>query len=65
VDGYRRWVRGKVRQLEQMHPELREAPRLRRPRRFGASVAHLDISAVVKASQAISGEIVLGASSKP
>jgi len=61
-DGYRRWgAEGKVRQLEQMHPELREAPTSApTTARFGASVAHLDISAVVKASQAISGEIVLG-----
>jgi len=61
-DGYRRWgAEGKVRQLEQMHPELREAPTpAPTTARFGASVAHLDISAVVKASQAISGEIILG-----
>ena len=58
---YLRWgALGKVRQLEQAHPQLREdstpppATAL-----FGAPVEHLDISPVVKASQAVSGEIVL------
>ena len=59
--GYLRWgALGKVRQLEQSHPHLREdstpppATAL-----FGAPVEHLDIGSVVKASQAVSGEIVL------
>ena len=59
--GYLRWgALGKVRQLEQSHPQLREdstpppATAL-----FGAPVEHLDIGSVVKASQAVSGEIVL------
>jgi PAS domain S-box-containing protein len=58
---YLRWgAEGKVRQLEQSHPELREAPTLPPPTAmFGAPVEQLDIGAVVKASQAISGEIVL------
>jgi GAF domain-containing protein len=59
---YRRWgAEGKVRQLEQLHPELREDP-MPGPvaALFDASVAQLDIGAVVKASHAISGEIVLG-----
>ena len=58
---YLRWgALGKVRQLEQSHPQLREdstpspATAL-----FGAPVEQLDIGAVVKASQAVSGEIVL------
>jgi PAS domain S-box-containing protein len=56
---YRRWgAEGKVRQLEQLHPRLREdleaAPVI-----GGASVAQLDLGAVVKASHAISGQIVL------
>jgi PAS domain S-box-containing protein len=61
-DCYRRWgAEGKVRQLEQLHPELREAPIPPPPTAmFGAPVEQLDIGAVVKASQAISGEIVLG-----
>ena len=60
-DCYRRWgAEGKVRQLEQSHPELREncAPSPATTM-FDASVAQLDIGAVVKASHAISGEIVL------
>ncbi len=58
---YLRWgALGKVRQLEQSHPMLREdstpptATAL-----FGAPVDHLDIGSVVKAAQAVSGEIVL------
>ncbi len=58
---YLRWgALGKVRQLEQSHPQLREdstpppATAI-----FGAPVEHLDIGSVVKASQAVSGEIVL------
>jgi predicted ATPase/signal transduction histidine kinase len=62
-DCYRRWgAEGKVRQLEQLHPELREPPA-----GWGAaagalavSIAQLDTGAVVKASHAISGQIVLG-----
>jgi GAF domain-containing protein len=51
---------GKVRQIEQSHPQLCEdftpppATAL-----FGAPVEHLDIRSVVKASEAVSGEIVL------
>ncbi len=61
-DCYRRWgAEGKVRQLEQLHPELREvqmpAPAATE---LDASLAQMDIGAVIKASQAISGEIVLG-----
>jgi PAS domain S-box-containing protein len=61
-DCYRRWgADGKVRQLEQLHPELRADPTpAPATALFGASVAQLDLGAVVKASHAISGEIVLG-----
>jgi PAS domain S-box-containing protein len=61
-DCYRRWgAPGKVRQLERLHPELREDPAPAPANvMFGATVAQLDIGAVVKASQALSGEIVLG-----
>jgi len=58
---YLRWgADGKVRQLEEAHPHLREdhAPSSSTAT-FGAAVEQLDIGAVVKASQAISGEIVL------
>ena len=59
---YLRWgAEGKVRQLEQLHPQLREEATHAacRPLSFGAPVAQLDLGAVVKASQAVSGEIVL------
>ena len=59
--GYLRWgALGKVRQLEQSHPQLREDPTPPPATAlFGAPVEHLDIGSVVKASQAVSGEIVL------
>src|SRR5208282_1118550 len=58
---YLRWgALGKVRQLEQSHPQLREDPTTPPAiAMFGAPVEQLDIGAVVKASQAVSGEIVL------
>jgi signal transduction histidine kinase len=52
---------GKVRQLEQRHPRLREEPARAGPAAtIGADVEHLDLDTVVKASQAVSGEIELG-----
>jgi PAS domain S-box-containing protein len=57
---YRRWgAEGKVRQLEQLLPHLRENPEPVATAIVGASFAQLDFGAVVKASQAVSGEIVL------
>jgi PAS domain S-box-containing protein len=58
---YLRWgALGKVRQLEQSHPQLREDPTPPTATAlFGAPVEQLDIGSVVKASQAVSGEIVL------
>ena len=58
---YLRWgALGKVRQLEQSHPQLREDPTPSPATAlFGAPVEQLDIGSVVKASQAVSGEIVL------
>ncbi|MGA2702822.1 MAG: histidine kinase dimerization/phosphoacceptor domain -containing protein [Isosphaeraceae bacterium] len=58
---YLRWgAEGKVRQLEQSHPQLREDPTTPpATAMFGAPVEQLDLGAVVKASQALSGEIVL------
>ena len=57
---YLRWgAEGKVRQLEQLHPQLRENPEPAPTAFVGASVAQLDLGAVAKASQAVSGEIVL------
>ncbi|HYR50903.1 MAG TPA: AAA family ATPase, partial [Candidatus Eisenbacteria bacterium] len=58
---YLRWgAEGKVRQLEETHPRLREDHAVASSTAtFGAALEQLDIGAVVKASQAISGEIVL------
>lgn len=51
---------GKCRQLRETYPELREdAVPSAAAATFGATVDQLDIGTVVKASQAISGEIVL------
>src|SRR4029077_10232079 len=60
--GYLRWgADGKVRQLEQLHPHLREAPVPTSPTTtIGAPVERLDVGTVLKAAQAVSGEIVLG-----
>jgi PAS domain S-box-containing protein len=60
---YLRWgADGKVRQLDELHPDLREES-ARAPSHssttIGAPVEHLDLATVIKASQAISGEIVL------
>ena len=58
---YLRWgAFGKVRQLEQLHPHLRDAPVLESPTAtIGAPVERLDVGTVLKAAQAVSGEIVL------
>ena len=60
-DGYARWgAGGKVRQLEQRHPDLggeRELPD--RMNILAHSLDHLDLATVTKMSQALSGEIVL------
>ena len=59
--GYLRWgADGKVRQLEQLHPHLREKERVPGPTStIGTPVQHLDLATVIKVSQAVSGEIVL------
>jgi PAS domain S-box-containing protein len=59
---YLRWgAFGKVRQLEQLHPHLRDAPVPASPTAtIGAPVERLDVGTVLKAAQAVSGEIVLG-----
>src|SRR6202022_2466550 len=59
---YLRWgAFGKVRQLEQLHPHLRDAPVPASPTTtIGAPVEQLDVGTVLKASQAVSSEIVLG-----
>jgi PAS domain S-box-containing protein len=60
--GYLRWgADGKVRQLEQLHPHLRDAQVPAFPTAtIGAPVEQLDVGTVLKAAQAVSGEIVLG-----
>ncbi|MEA2946459.1 MAG: hypothetical protein QOI40_1789, partial [Alphaproteobacteria bacterium] len=59
---YLRWgAFGKVRQLEQLHPHLRDAPAPASPTAtIGTPVGQLDVGTVLKAAQAVSGEIVLG-----
>src|SRR5258706_5713812 len=60
--GYLRWgADGKVRQLEQLHPYLRDAPVPASPTAtIGTPVERLDVGTVLKAAQAVSSEIVLG-----
>jgi PAS domain S-box-containing protein len=59
--GYLRWgADGKVRQLDQLHPRLRQDGRA--PGSTGtieAPVENLDLATVIKVSQAVSGEMVL------
>ena len=52
---------GKLRQLEERYPYLRgEGPSTSRASTIGTPIEQLDIGTVVKASQAVSGEIELG-----
>ncbi|WP_392890220.1 AAA family ATPase [Pseudomonas migulae] len=59
--GYQRWgADGKVRQLEAKYPTLRtEEHPLGPTTTMAAPVEHLDLTTVLKVSQAVSGEIVL------
>ena len=58
---YLRWgADGKVRQLDESHPQLQEEVSPSRPTTtIGASVEQLDLTTVMKVSQAVSSEIVL------
>jgi PAS domain S-box-containing protein len=57
---YVRWgAQGKVRQLEQRYPQLLEAAAPAPVGTFATEVHDLDILAIIQASQAISGEMVL------
>jgi len=58
---YLRWgADGKVRQLDELHPRLRDEERVPGPASTIATpVEHLDLATVIKVSQAVSGEIVL------
>ena len=59
-DAYVRWgADGKVRQLDEMYPNLQEKEPLLSPTStIGAPVEHLDLVTVLKVSEAVSGEIV-------
>jgi PAS domain S-box-containing protein len=58
---YLHWgASGKVRQLDELYPHLREEEPAPAPTRtIAAPVEHLDLATVIKVSQAVSGEIVL------
>src|SRR6266702_4064795 len=58
--GYLRWgADGKVRQLDQLNPRLRQDERAPSPTgTIEAAVEHLDLATVLKVSQAVSSEIV-------
>jgi len=58
---YLRWgATGKVRQLDELYPQLVEKEVVASPTStIGAPVEHLDLATVIKVSQAVSGEIVL------
>src|SRR3979409_2013279 len=59
--GYLRWgADGKVRQLDEIYPHLKEkVPAPAPTSTIGTPVEHLDLATVIKVSQAVSGEIVL------
>jgi len=59
--GYLRWgADGKVHQLDQHYPQLRqEKPATSSGNPIAARVEHLDLATVIKVSQAVSGELVL------
>jgi PAS domain S-box-containing protein len=58
---YLRWgADGKVRQLDELYPRLREEEPIPAPAStIGARVEHLDLATVIKVSQAVSGEMIL------
>jgi PAS domain S-box-containing protein len=60
-EGYLRWgAQGKVRHLDEIHPQLRaEATAAQSPSAIAETVERLDLATVVKISEAVSGEIVL------
>jgi PAS domain S-box-containing protein len=59
--GYLRWgADGKVRQIDEMYPHLRaQEPPPRQTGTIEAAIEQLDVATVIKASQAVSGEIML------
>jgi PAS domain S-box-containing protein len=59
-DCYFRWgADGKVRQLDQLYPHLVPAEAKHSAAAVGSTIQQLDVASVVKASQALSGEIEL------
>jgi len=57
---YDRWgAHGKVKQLDELYPRLREGRAFAASATIGPPVGQLDVETVVKASQAISSEMVL------
>ena len=57
---YQRWgAQGHVQRLDQRYPAIEEPVSLETNTTIGTSVQHLDLGSVMKASQAIAGEIVL------
>jgi PAS domain S-box-containing protein len=57
---YLRWgADGKVRQLDRLHPHLAAAEGNRQTPTIGSPIQQLDVASIVKASQAVSSEIVL------
>ncbi|HSZ76504.1 MAG TPA: AAA family ATPase [Chthoniobacterales bacterium] len=57
---YLRWgALGKVKQLNKRYPKIEEQAAVRPTTTIGTSVEQLDLGAVMKASHAVSGEIVL------
>jgi PAS domain S-box-containing protein len=59
---YLHWgASGKVRQLEMLYPHLRDAPIPASPiTTMGSPLDQLDVGTVLKAAQAVSGEIIVG-----
>jgi PAS domain S-box-containing protein len=59
--GYLRWgATGKVRQLDELYPQLQEKELAAGPTStIGTPVEHLDLATVIKVSRAVSGEMVL------
>jgi PAS domain S-box-containing protein len=59
-DCYLRWgADGKVRQLQLLHPHLTASEGQSAAAAIGSPLQHLDVASVVKASQALSSEIIL------
>jgi len=57
---YLRWgAEGKVKQLDRLHPHLAAAEGHLPTASIGSRIQHLDVASIVKASQAVSSEIIL------